>query len=62
MRLAAPTDGHVLSDDGEGELRDITTLLDEVLKAFRRKAQLIFQDSYESPSPQRPDLESWPSR
>ena len=53
VRLAEPTGGHVLFDDGEGESTDITTLRGEELKAFRRKAQMIFQDPYESLNPRR---------
>jgi len=53
VRLAEPTGGHVLFDDGEGESTDITALRGEELKAFRRKAQMIFQDPYESLNPRR---------
>jgi peptide/nickel transport system ATP-binding protein len=53
VRLAEPTGGHVLFDDGESTATDITTLRGEELKAFRRKAQMIFQDPYESLNPRR---------
>ena len=53
VRLAEPTGGHVLFDDGEGQSTDITTLRGEELKAFRRQAQMIFQDPYESLNPRR---------
>ena len=53
VRLTEPTDGRVLFDDGAGAPTDITTLRGEALKAFRRKAQMIFQDPYESLNPRR---------
>ena len=53
VRLAAPTDGHIIFDDGEGEPTDIATLTGKTLKAFRKKAQMIFQDPYESINPRR---------
>ena len=53
VRLADPTDGHIVFDDGEGEATDIATLTGGLLKAFRKKAQMIFQDPYESMNPRR---------
>ena len=53
VRLTDPTDGHITFDDGEGEAVDIATLSGKSLKAFRRKAQMIFQDPYESMNPRR---------
>ena len=53
VRLTEPTDGRVLFDDGAGAPTDITTLRGEALKGFRRKAQMIFQDPYESLNPRR---------
>ena len=53
VRLTEPTGGRVLFDDGEGESTDITTLSGEALKGFRRRAQMIFQDPYESMNPRR---------
>ena len=53
VRLTDPTDGHVIFDDGEGEPTDIATLSGKTLKAFRKKAQMIFQDPYESMNPSR---------
>jgi len=53
VRLADPTDGHVIFDDGEGQPNDIATLKGQSLKAFRKKAQMIFQDPYESMNPRR---------
>jgi oligopeptide/dipeptide ABC transporter ATP-binding protein len=46
LRLFAPTSGSI-SFDGQ----DLTTLKGAALKAFRRRAQLMFQNPYESFSP-----------
>ena len=51
IRLADPTGGRIMFDDGEEEPTDIATLNGKSLKAFRRKAQMIFQDPYESMNP-----------
>ena len=51
VRLTDPTGGRILFDDGVGEPTDIATLNGKSLKAFRRKAQMIFQDPYESMNP-----------
>ena len=53
VRLVEPTGGHIIFDDGVGEGADIATLKGPALKAFRRKAQMIFQDPYESMNPRR---------
>ncbi len=53
VRLADPTSGHIIFDDGEGEPTDIATLKGTALKTFRRQAQMIFQDPYESMNPRR---------
>lgn len=53
VRLIDPTDGHVIFDDGAGEPTDIATLRGKPLKEFRRHAQMIFQDPYESMNPRR---------
>ena len=53
IRLTDPTDGHIIFDDGTGAPTDIATLKGKSLKAFRRKAQMIFQDPYESMNPRR---------
>ena len=53
VRLSDPTGGHIIFDDGEGEATDIATLKGKGLKAFRRQAQMIFQDPYESMNPRR---------
>lgn len=53
VRLVDPTSGHVIFDDGSGEPTDIATLSGKDLKEFRRHAQIIFQDPYESMNPRR---------
>ena len=53
VRLVDPTDGHVIFDDGDEEPADIATLKGQSLKDFRKKAQMIFQDPYESMNPRR---------
>ena len=53
VRLTDPTDGHIVFDDGEGAPTDIATLKKQSLKDFRKKAQMIFQDPYESMNPRR---------
>ena len=53
VRLVEPTDGHIMFDDGEGEPTDIAVLKGKSLKEFRRQAQMIFQDPYESMNPRR---------
>ncbi len=53
VRLTDPTEGHIIFDYGEGEATDIATLKGKSLKAFRRQAQMIFQDPYESMNPRR---------
>ena len=53
VRLADPTDGRIIFDDGAGAPDDIATLKGKSLKAFRRQAQMIFQDPYESMNPRR---------
>ncbi len=52
-RLAVPTEGNIIFHDSEGESTDIATLKGKALKDFRRKAQMIFQDPYESMNPRR---------
>ncbi len=53
VRLIDPSDGHVIFDDGAGEPTDIATLRGKPLKEFRKHAQMIFQDPYESMNPRR---------
>ena len=56
VRLIDPSDGHVIFDDGTGEPTDIATLRGKPLKEFRKHAQMIFQDPYESMNPPPHDL------
>ena len=53
VRLVEPTVGHIMFDDQSGEPEDIATLKGASLKAFRRKAQMVFQDPYESLNPRQ---------
>ena len=53
VRLADPTAGRVIFDDGESDPTDIATLRGKSIKAFRKRAQMIFQDPYESMNPRR---------
>ena len=53
VRLLDPTSGNIVFDDGDGELTDIAILKGSSLKAFRKRAQMIFQDPYESMNPRR---------
>ena len=53
VRLIEPTGGQVLFDNGAGELEDIGVLKSDALRNFRRRAQMVFQDPYESMNPRR---------
>ena len=54
VRLIDPTVGHILFDDQtEDGPEDIATLKGVALKSFRRKAQMVFQDPYESLNPRQ---------
>ncbi len=53
VRLVDPTEGTIIYDDGETDPTDIASLKARSLKAFRRRAQMIFQDPYESMNPRR---------
>ena len=53
VRLIEPTDGQVLFDNGSGDLEDIGGLKGTTLRDFRRRAQMVFQDPYESMNPRR---------
>ena len=58
VRLSDPTSGHIVFDDGDGEATDIATLKGKSLRAFRKKAQMIFQDPYKSMNPRRAILDT----
>lgn len=53
VRLTEPTDGQVLFKNQSGDLEDIAHLKGAPLKDFRRRAQMVFQDPYESMNPRR---------
>ena len=53
VRLAEPTEGQVLFENESGDLEDIAHLKGQPLKDFRRRAQMVFQDPYESMNPRR---------
>ena len=53
VRLLDPTGGRILFQQDHGTFSDIAPLQGRELKAFRRKAQIIFQDPYESMNPRR---------
>ncbi|GAB4471690.1 MAG: ABC transporter ATP-binding protein [Anaerolineae bacterium] len=53
VRLLEPTDGAIYLRTQEGQLEDIAHRKGESLKRFRRRAQMIFQDPYESLNPRR---------
>ena len=52
VKLAEPTGGSIMFRDGEYE-RDVATVKGREIKEFRRRAQMIFQDPYESMNPRR---------
>ena len=53
VRLNEPTSGQVLFDSGSGGLEDVGHLKGRPLREFRRRAQMVFQDPYESMNPRR---------
>jgi oligopeptide/dipeptide ABC transporter ATP-binding protein len=50
VKLLEPTDGSMQFDDGQ-ETNDLAHLDRKAMRSFRRKAQMIFQDPYESLNP-----------
>ena len=52
VRLEDPTDGQIIFHDGQASY-DVAGLRGRALKSFRRRAQIIFQDPYESLNPRR---------
>ena len=58
VRLDEPTSGQVLFDGGSGRPEDIAHLRGKPLKDFRRRAQMVFQDPYESMNPRRTILDT----
>jgi peptide/nickel transport system ATP-binding protein len=63
VKLLEPTSGRILfrvstpaqsvSQNGRGELMDVSSIKGREVKSFRRQAQMIFQDPYESMNPRR---------
>ncbi len=53
VKLAEPTEGRILFRDQSNSLMDVAQLGRRDLKGFRRWAQMIFQDPYESMNPRR---------
>ena len=51
VKLLEPTHGRILFRDSGETLSDISQLDGSGIKAFRRRAQMIFQDPYESMNP-----------
>lgn len=51
IRLIEPTAGEITYRDDDGNRSSVTQLDSEQLKAFRRQAQIIFQDPYSSLDP-----------
>ena len=52
VKLVEPTGGNIMYRDGEYE-RDVATIKGREVKEYRRRAQMIFQDPYESMNPRR---------
>jgi peptide/nickel transport system ATP-binding protein len=52
VRLEEPSDGQIIFQDGRKSF-DVAGLRGKSLKSFRRRAQIIFQDPYESLNPRR---------
>ncbi len=53
VRLLEPTQGRILFTSPDHGFTDISALKGRQAKAFRRQAQMIFQDPYESMNPRR---------
>jgi len=52
VKLQEPTGGNIMFRDGDYE-RDVATIKGSQVKEYRRRAQMIFQDPYESMNPRR---------
>jgi peptide/nickel transport system ATP-binding protein len=53
LKLIEPTGGRIRFHDSEDGLVDLSSLKGRNLKRFRRQAQMIFQDPYDSMNPSR---------
>ena len=53
VKLLEPTSGQILFTDDKHNFSDVSRVKGRDLKLFRRRAQMIFQDPYESMNPRR---------
>ena len=53
IKLVEPTHGRIIFREEDGTSWDLSRIRRKQLKAFRRRAQMIFQDPYESMNPRR---------
>ena len=53
VKLLEPTSGHIYFWDGADDLSDVAAIKRSDVKSFRRRAQMIFQDPFESMNPRR---------
>ena len=53
VKLLEPTSGHIYFWDGADSFSDLAALRGGDVRSFRRKAQMIFQDPFESMNPRR---------
>jgi len=53
LRLLEPTEGHISMRNGDNQLLEVNRLRGREMKQFRRRAQMIFQDPYESMNPRK---------
>jgi peptide/nickel transport system ATP-binding protein len=53
VKLIEPTSGRIVARDRTGEMVDLASLGARETKLFRRSAQMIYQDPYESLNPRR---------
>ena len=53
VKLLEPTQGRIFFKSPDQAFTDISTLKGRQVKSFRRRAQMIFQDPYESMNPRR---------
>ena len=53
VKLLEPTGGHIYFREGADEFSDLAAFKGSHVKSFRRKAQMIFQDPFESMNPRR---------
>ena len=53
VKLLEPTSGQILFTDDDSNFSDVSHIKGKNLRLFRRRAQMIFQDPYESMNPRR---------